>query len=123
MALRNLITTNIKESFVPANKNSITGFCIVGHIALMDYIRTNYGTVTPKKLQDNEIALDAQCDPTTPIAVLFTPIEDCKLFNESGEEPLTEKISFALHTFPSKTLDCSTCPIIPVKKIPQAPKI
>ena len=38
MALRNLITTNIKESFVPANNNSITGFCIVDPTILMGYI-------------------------------------------------------------------------------------
>ena len=59
-ALRNLITSNIKESFVLAHNNIITGFCLVDPIVLMDYIRTNYGTVLPKKLQDNEISLDAQ---------------------------------------------------------------
>ena len=34
----------------------------------MDYVQTNYGTVLPKQLQENEISLDAQWDPTTPIA-------------------------------------------------------
>ena len=32
------------------------------------------------------------------------------------------KISFALHNVPSKTLYCSTCHVIPGRKIPQAPK-
>ena len=49
-ALRNLITTNIEESFVSAHKNSITGFCLVDTNVLMDYIQTNYGTVLPKQL-------------------------------------------------------------------------
>ena len=57
----------------------------------MVYIRTNYGTVLPEKLQDNEISLYAQWDLTTPVAVLFTRIEDCKLFAKAGEEPFTEK--------------------------------
>ena len=57
----------------------------------MEYIRTNYGTVLPKQLQENDIALDAQWDQTTPITVLFTRIEDCKLFAEAGEEPFTDK--------------------------------
>ena len=35
--------------------------------------------------------MDAQWDPTTPIAVLFTCIEDCKIFAKSGEETFTEK--------------------------------
>ena len=42
-------------------------------------------------MQANAISLDAQWDPTTPIAVLFTHIEYCKLFSEDGEEPFTEK--------------------------------
>ena len=74
--LRNLITSNTGESFVLEHNNRITGFRLVDPIVLMDYIRTNYGTVPPKKLQENEIALDAQWDPTTPIAVIFTRIED-----------------------------------------------
>ena len=57
----------------------------------MEYIRTNYGTVLHKKIQENEIALDAQWDPTTPIVVIFTRIEDCGLFTEAGEEPFTKK--------------------------------
>ena len=40
--LRNLITTNIEESVVSAHNNSITGFCLVGTIVLMDYTQTNY---------------------------------------------------------------------------------
>ena len=57
-ALCNLITTNIEEFFVSAHNNIITGFRLVGPIVLMDYIQTNYWTVLPKKLQENEIALD-----------------------------------------------------------------
>ena len=75
-ALRNLIITNIEKSFVPAHNNSISEFRLVDNIFLMDYIQTNYGNVHPKKLQENEIPLDAQWDPTTPTAVLFTRIED-----------------------------------------------
>ena len=78
-ALCNLITRNNKESFVSEHNNGITGFHLSNTIFLMDYIQTNYRTVLPKQLQENEIALDAQWDPTTPIAVLFTHIEDCKL--------------------------------------------
>ena len=41
MALPNLITTNIEESFVSAHNSSITGFCLVGPILPMDYILIN----------------------------------------------------------------------------------
>ena len=57
----------------------------------MDYIQTNYGTVLPKQLHENKIALDAHWDPTTPIASIFTHIEDWKIFSEAKEEPLNEK--------------------------------
>ena len=57
----------------------------------MDYIQTNYGTLLPKQLQDNNIALDAQWEPTTTVALILTCIEYCKLFSESIEEPFTEK--------------------------------
>ena len=50
----------------------------------------DYGTVLPKQLQENDISLDAQWDSTTPIAVLFTCIEDLKLFAKSVEEPFNE---------------------------------
>ena len=48
----------------------------------MDYIQTNYGTVLPKQLHENEIALDKKWDPTTPIAEIFTCIEDWKILSE-----------------------------------------
>ena len=57
----------------------------------MDYIRSNYRTLFPKQLQENELALDSQWYPTTPIAVLCTRIEDYKLFVKAGEDPLNEK--------------------------------
>ena len=66
----------MEESVVSAHNNRINGFCLVDNIVIMDYIQTNYGTVLPKQLQENEIALDAQWDPTTPIVVLITRIED-----------------------------------------------
>ena len=90
-ALRNLITSNIEESFVSEHNNSITEFHCVYHIVLVAYIRTNYGTVLLKQLQYNDIVLDAQWDPTTPIVVLFTHIEDWKLFAKTEEDSFTEK--------------------------------
>ena len=57
----------------------------------MEYTQTNYGTVSPKQIQENKIELDEQWDPTTPIAVLFTRIEDFKLFSEDGEGPFNKK--------------------------------
>ena len=44
-----------------------------------------------KQLQDNKTSLDTQWDTTTPIVVIFTRIEDCKLFYKAGEEPFVEK--------------------------------
>ena len=57
----------------------------------MDYIWTNYGTVLLKQLQDNDITLDSKWYLTTPITLLFTRIEDDKLFSKAGEEPFTEE--------------------------------
>ena len=55
MSLHNLVTINIKEYFVSAHNNNITGFCRVDTSVLMDYIRTKYVTVLPKNLQENDI--------------------------------------------------------------------
>ena len=90
MEIRNLITRNIEESFVLEHNNSISGFSLVNPIVFMDYIQTNYVTVLPKQLQGN-ITLDVQWEPTIPISVLFTCIEDYKLFTEYGEELFTDK--------------------------------
>ena len=92
----------------------------LGFVLFVDYIQTNYGTVLPTQLQDNEISLDAQWDPTTPTSLIFTRIEDCNIFSKAEEEPLTEKKFFALHTFTWNILDCSTCHVIPGKTSPQA---
>ena len=92
-------------------------------IVLMDYIRTNYWNLLPKQLQENEIALDSQWDPTNPIAVLFICIEYWKLFTKSGEDPFTKKkIILTLHTLTSKTLYCSTWYVIHGKTSTEAPK-
>ena len=85
-----MITTNIKEYFASANKNSITGFRLFNPIILMEYIQTNYRTVLPKQLHYNGIALDSKWDPTTHIVALFTRIEDCKPFFKAREETFTE---------------------------------
>ena len=91
MAIRILITSKTKESFVSEHNTSITGFRLVNPIILIEYIQTNYRTVLPKQLHYNEIALDAKWYPTTPIVDLFTRIEGCKLFFKAGEETFTEK--------------------------------
>ena len=50
-------------------------------------------------------------------------LKTAKYFFKTVGEPFNKKISFDLHTFPSKTLDWSTFHVIPGKTIPQAPKI
>ena len=89
-ALSYLIKTNIKEYFVSAHKNSSTRFCLVNPIALIDYIQTNYEPSLPKNTIERD-CIGCKRYPTTPIAVLFTCIEDCKLFAKAGEEPFTNK--------------------------------
>ena len=90
-ALHSLVTSNIKESFVLAHNNRITEFRLFDPIFLMENIQTNYVTVLPRQLQENEIALDAQWDLTIPIAVLLTHVEYCKLSAKAREEPPNEK--------------------------------
>ena len=90
-ALCNPITRNIKEYFVSAHNNIITGFHLVNTIVLMEYIQTNYRTDLMKKLQENDTILDAQWDPTTLIAVLFTRIEDCKIFFQNCRRAIQQE--------------------------------
>ena len=90
-ALRNLIINNIDEDYVAEHNNALTGFRLVTPATLLHHIKVNYGEVEPKQLQQNEIALDAPWDPSTPIATLYKRIEDCKLFAEAGDEPLPDK--------------------------------
>ena len=85
----------------------------------MDYILTNYGNVPQKQIQDNEIELDSQWDLITPIAVLFTHIEDCKLFAKAGEYPFTgENIIFSTYLSIEDTglfnLPCDTWKVNPI---------
>ena len=83
-ALRNLITSNIKESFVLAHNNRITEFRLFDPIFLMENIQTNYVTVLLKQLQENGIVFDEQWYPTNPITLIFTRIEYFKLFAKAG---------------------------------------
>jgi hypothetical protein len=90
-ALRNLIINNIDEDYIAKHNNALTGFRLVTPAELLNHIKVNYGEVEPRQLKDNEIALDAPWDPSTPIVTLYKRIEDCKLFAEAGEEPLPDK--------------------------------
>ena len=90
-ALRNLIINNIDEDYIAEHNNTLTGFKLVTPTTLLNHIKDNYGAVEPKQLQENEATLDTPWDPSTPIATLYKRIEDCKLFAEAGDEPLSDK--------------------------------
>ena len=90
-ALRNLIINNIDEDYIAEHNNTLTGFRLVSPAILLDHIKVNYGDVEPMQLKENEAALDAPWDASTPIVTLYKRIEDCKLFAEAGDEPLSDK--------------------------------
>ena len=90
-ALRNLIINNIDEEYIAEHNNTLTGFRLVSPATLLDHIKINHGDVEPRQLKENELALDAPWDASTPIVTLYKRIEDCKLFAEAGDEPLSDK--------------------------------
>ena len=90
-ALRNLIINNIDEDYIAEHNNMLTGFRLVTPATLLNHIKANYGDVEPLQLKENEATLDAPWDATTPIVTLYKRIEDCKLFAEAGDEPLSDK--------------------------------
>ena len=90
-ALRNLIVNNIDEDYIAEHNNALTGFRLVTPATLLNHIKINYGEVEPRQLRENEIALEAPWDASTPIVTLYKRIEDCKLFAEAGDEALSDK--------------------------------
>ena len=42
------------------------------------HIKINYGEVKPRQLRENEAALKAPWDASTPIVTLYKRIEDCQ---------------------------------------------
>ena len=90
-ALHNLIIDNIDDDYIAEHNNTLTGFCLVMPATLLNHIKANYGDVEPLQLKENEATLDAPWDAATPIVTLYKRIEDCKLFAEAGDEPLSDK--------------------------------
>ena len=90
-ALRNLIINNIDDDYIAEHNNTLTGFRLVTPATLLNHIKANYGDVEPLQLKENEATLDAPWDAATPIVTLYKRIEDCKLFAEAGDEPLSDK--------------------------------
>jgi hypothetical protein len=90
-ALRNLITNNIDEMYIASFNDDVTGFTRARPKQLLDAIKERYATVTENDLDANEELLRAPWDYATSIESLFNRTEDCKLYAEAGNEPISEQ--------------------------------
>ena len=90
-ALRNLIIQHIDDEYIASLDHSITGFTLVSPLTLITYIRTNYGMVDETDLKNNDTALSQPWDHTTPIQQLYNRMEECQLYAEAGDEPISDK--------------------------------
>ena len=122
-ALRNLITINIGESFVLSYNNSITGF----HLSILS---SSWNTSEPtmkmssqnnyKRMGFHWIHNGTQL---LPLKCYSLTLKTTNYSSKMDKIHSLRKISFTLNTLPSKTLDCSSCHVIPGETIPKAPKI
>ena len=95
-ALRSSILAAVSEDYYNILRDPIFGYASVTPLALLTHIKTHYGQVTSKDLEQNRESLRAPWNPDDEIASLWTRNLNCQDFARNSTEPITESTSMLL---------------------------
>jgi len=88
-ALKKQITQAIDPVYLRALKDRNTGYANVTTLAMLQFLFTTYGLISPIDLISNHKKIEAPWDPNTPFEMLIDQIEDCQELAEAGNQPYT----------------------------------
>eukprot|EP00978_Attheya_sp_CCMP212_P045820 scaffold361923_cov40-Attheya_sp.AAC.1 len=92
-ALRKLLIAATPEVFIRAIKDPLLGFGRVTTLAILTHLRTTYGEITPEDLDKNQLRMEADWNPPTPIEDLFEQLRAGAAFaTEGGDAPSAPRL-------------------------------
>jgi hypothetical protein len=92
-ALRQQLIKAVPSIHIKALEDPTLGYSNISTLTLMTHLWAQYGTITADELQHNSVALNAPTwDPTTPIELLFTRVQDHADFATAGGAPIPDPL-------------------------------
>ena len=86
-ALKQQLLNAVDEMYTRGLRNPHTGYSNVTTMGLLTHLYNTYGSITSMDLEQNDIRMKTQYDPTQPIEVLFNQIETAQEFAEAANNP------------------------------------
>lgn len=91
-ALRQQITSAIEKDYLAALRNRATNSITIPIHEIIKYLFMTYGKITPTKLQEKEVKVkQIVYDPTTPIDVIFNPVDDLVDYANAANFPYSNE--------------------------------
>jgi hypothetical protein len=87
-ALLALILAAVEPNYYNILKVPRLGYATVTPLAVLQHLKTTYGTITAQDLRDNRTLLSAPWDPADDITALWTRAAKCQGFARDTNEPL-----------------------------------
>ena len=89
-ALKQLLLSAVNDIYLKALKHPIIGYSHVTTKQLLQHLYRRYGQLTPQDLKNNDDAMNAPYDATTPIENLFEQIENARDTASSANAPYND---------------------------------
>ena len=90
-ALQLQLISVFDEEYLRGLNNIHMGYVGVSTNTMLQHLYNNYGVLTAVGIEDNDIAMRAEYDPSQSIEVLFHQIETAVEFAEAGKTPFEPK--------------------------------
>lgn len=89
-ALKIQLAAAIEAEYLAAIKNDLIGFEGVSLLAMLAHLYDTYGDIDDKDIEENNIKMMKQYDPSQPLSVLIKQLEDGRMFAAAGNQTLTD---------------------------------
>jgi hypothetical protein len=89
--LLKLLMDAVPKIYIMSLKHGSLGFSLVTPQAILQHLVEQYGTISPKDIEDNLAKLNTPWNPDTLIDVVFANGDECRRFARDAEDSITDK--------------------------------
>jgi hypothetical protein len=95
-ALKQQILLAVAFRYLQVLKDADMGFADVSLAAILNHLKSTYGTITPEGIEDNRSLLGSDWNPEDPIEDLWLRIKECQRFATAATEPIPNAAAICL---------------------------